>query len=511
MKKIILRIVTVFGCVSCYAAGTNEIGGMVEVTLSFDNRIGIVGKEIYGGFVEHLGRNVYGGVYDPSDKTADEDGFRRDVIAEMKALRTSVFRYPGGCFTDLWRWEDGIGPRDRRPVRIDPFWKQLEDNSFGLDEFMKWVAKVGAEPMITINLSTRGLPEAAQMWEYLRFPKGTTLSDQRRKNGREQPYPIRYWCLGNELHGHWEYGHREPERYGSDAREVAKFLKQVDPDAVTILSGSECNQKWNETVLDLAWKWTDYLSMHMGTYSPGKDFSRIADVFAENLERTFETIKRVNSRKPEKERKEMRISVDEYYIWDGVNGDDETEFTKGRHLLENDYTALDAVVLGDLHIALHNHADIVKFANIAQSVNAIAPIRTEKDGKLWHQSIYDPLRLASIYGCGQALGLKWSGNGAGDLRASAVWNEAQGELAVFVVDRDAVKAHDFRLSVPGDWQVALSVEISGGRAEKNGPGMERVRAKSVTDATFAGGALSMVLKPFSWRLVVLRKGAASRP
>ena len=477
---------------------------LIKANVDLEDRIGIVGKEFYGGFIEHLGRNVYGGIYDPTDKMADEDGFRRDVIAEMKTLRTSIFRYPGGCFTDLWRWEDGIGPRNERPVRIDPFWKQLEDNSFGLDEFMKWLAKVNAEPMITINLSTRGLPEAVQMWEYLRFPKGTTLSDQRRRNGCENPYPIRYWCLGNELYGHWEYGHREPERYGNDAREVAKFLKQTDPDAVTILSGSESNQKWNETVLDLAWKWTDYLSIHMGTYSKGKDFPRVADLFAGNLERTFETIKRVNARKPSNERKEMKISVDEYFIWDDVNGDDGTEFTKGRHLLENDYTILDAVVLGDLHITLHNHADAVKFANIAQSVNAIAPIRTEKDGKLWHQAIYDPLLWSSTYGRGVALRFKWFGNEAGDLRASAIWNDENARLAVFVVNRAEKEAHDFKMAVSGNWLVEASKEVSGERMAKNGPDAEPVRARDTRDASFASGSLSVPMKPCSWRMVMLK-------
>ena len=361
-----------------------ETPKVVSASVDLTNRIGTVGKELYGGFIEHLGRNVYGGVYDPGDPQADEDGFRRDVIREMKELKTPIFRYPGGCFTDFWCWEDGIGPRENRPVRIDPYWKQLEDNSFGLDEFMKWIAKVGAEPMITFNLSNRGLIEAERMWEYLRFPKGTTLSEMRRKNGRDKPYDIRYWCLGNELHGSWEYGNRSPERYGEDAREVAKFLKGVDRGAVVVLCGGEWSQRWNETVLGLAWNYIDMLSIHQGTRMGRPTYNCAGDVLSKNIENTVATIERVNARQPKAARKHVRLAIDEYFLWDFDMGDAKTAYQKGRHILEPDYTLRDAVVMADLHITMHNHARDIGYAGIAQSVNTLAhharPAERERAG-----------------------------------------------------------------------------------------------------------------------------------
>lgn len=481
-----------------------ETPKVVAASVDLTNRIGTVGKELYGGFIEHLGRNVYGGVYDPDDPQADEDGFRRDVIREMKELKTPIFRYPGGCFTDFWRWEDGIGPREKRPVRIDPYWKQLDDNSFGLDEFMKWIGKVGAEPMITFNLSNRGLLEAERMWEYLRFPKGTTLSEMRRKYGRDKPYDIRYWCLGNEIYGSWEMGNRDAASYGRDAREVAKFLKHVDKDAIVVLCGCEWDQRWNETVLSMAWKYTDLLSIHMGTWQQKKGYDRSGDILDRNLEATAETIRRLNSKKPEKERRNVKISIDEYFLWNGVCGAPGTEYTKGRHILEPDYTILDSVVMGDLHITMHNHADMVAYAGIAQSVNAIAPIRTEKNGRLWHQTIYDPLRLVATCGIGEVLRLKWSGNEVGDVRASAILRK-DGSLAVFVVNRSLTAAHDFVLSLPGAWKIAESKEQSGPQNVANALDREVIRARDVTDAAFADGKLSMPLKACSWRMIVLEK------
>lgn len=477
-------------------------GAQAHASLDVNNRIGMVDGALYGGFIEHLGRNVYGGVYDPSDVQADEDGFRRDVIAEMKALSTPIFRYPGGCFTDFWCWEDGIGPREKRPVRIDPYWKQLEDNSFGLDEFMKWVGKVGAEPMMTFNLSNRGLVEAERMWEYLRFPGGTTLSERRRANGRDKPYAIRYWCLGNEIHGGWEYGHRSAERYGEDAREVAKFLKNVDKDAVVILCGSERDQKWNETVLGLAWKYTDLLSIHQGS---GLACTNASDILTKHIEATVATIARVNAKRPVSERKHVRLAIDEYFLWDGHKGDPKTEYQKGRRILEPDYTLRDAVVMADLHIALHNHARDVAYAGIAQSVNVLAPIRTEKGGRLWHQTIYDPLRLVSKWGRGEALALQWRGDGSEDVRASAIYREKEGEVAIFTVNRSTNEPQELAVALDGDWKIGESYELSGEEKARNALGDERIRAREAHDVRIGGRELSVVLKPCSWRMIVLRR------
>ena len=492
--------------VACAPVGENQKTlTRTCVALSTKDRIGTVSETLYGGFVEHLGRNVYGGVYDPKDPQADGDGFRCDVIAAMKDLGTPIFRYPGGCFTDFWCWEDGIGPREKRPVRIDPYWKQLEDNSFGLDEFMKWIGKVGAKPMLTINLSTRGLLEAARMWEYLRFPGGTTLSDQRRANGQDKPYDIRYWCLGNELYGAWEFGHRRPERYGEDAREVAKFIKSVDRGAVVILCGSEVSQEWNEKVLEMAWKYVDMLSIHQGTRMGRPNYNYAGDVLSRNIEAAAATVARVNARQPESSRKHVTLSIDEYFLWDWNMGDAQTAYQKGRHILEPDYTLRDAVVMADLHIAMHNHARDIGYAGIAQSVNAIAPVRTEKDGRLWRQTIYDPLRLVTKWGRGEALKVQWPAGRPKAVRASAIYREKEGELVLFVVNRSSDETHELAVSLDGRWAVGESQELSGDETAKNAWGDERVRTHPAGDVKVGDGEISVVLKPCSWRMIVLKR------
>jgi len=343
------------------------------------------------------------------------------------------------------------------------------------------------------------------MWEYLRFPGGTTLSEQRRANGRDKPYDIRYWCLGNELYGSWEYGNRSPERYGEDAREVAKFLKNVDTNAVVILCGCEWDQKWNETVLGLAWKYTDMLSIHQGTWTYSKTYAYAGDSLSKNIETTVKTIERVNAKQPEAQRKRIKLSIDEYFLWDGNMGDPKTVYQKGRHILDPDYTLRDAVVMADLHIAMHNHAHDIGYAGIAQSVNTLAPVRTEKDGRLWRQTIYDPLRLVSKWGRGTALKLHWPADRTKELRASAIYREKEGEMVLFIVNRSSDETHELDVNLNGVWKVGESQELSGEEKAKNALGDERIRAHEAKDVRIAGNTMSVELKPCSWRMIVLRK------
>lgn len=476
--------------------------GTVRATIDDAKAIGEVSPLIYGGFIEHLGRNVYGGVYDPEDPTADEDGFRKDVIAAMKELAVPCFRYPGGCFTDLWRWEEGVGPRAERPVRLDPAWRQKETNEFGLDEFMKWLGKVGADPILCLNLSTQGAAEAQRLWEYCNFPGGTTMSDRRRKNGREKPYGVRYWCLGNEIWGPWEIGHRPADRYGVDAREAAKAIKTFDAEAKTILSGSD-GPDWNETALSIAWEYVDYLSIHqMFNRKRMLPFVRCADRLTRSIKRAAATCEKVRLAK--KSEKRVPLAVDEYIFWDGDRryraGED---WTKGRHCLEQDYNLRDAVVMGDVMTVFHNHADVVKIACIAQSVNALAPVRTEKGGVLWRQTTFDPIRYASAYGRGTALRLKTEGNEADDVHASVV-RRADGSLAVFLVNRGE-KEHDFSLVAPGKWRVAESREIAGDPEAVNSPSAQPVRARPTDDVAVGKDGFSVSLKPCSWLFVLLAR------
>jgi alpha-N-arabinofuranosidase len=160
-----------------------------------------VSRRTFGTFVEHMGRCVYTGIYEPDHATADEDGFRKDVLELTRELGVSLVRYPGGNFVSGYRWEDGVGPREQRPRRLELAWHSVETNQFGLDEFVRWCAKAGVQPMMAINLGTRGVQEALDLQEYTNHPGGTALSDLRAEHGARAPYGIKLWCLGNELEG----------------------------------------------------------------------------------------------------------------------------------------------------------------------------------------------------------------------------------------------------------------------------------------------------------------------
>ncbi len=402
----------------------------LNLRLDFQNPIGTATKMLYGGLVEHLGRCVYGGVYDPADPQADEEGFRKDVMATMRELKIAVARYPGGCFTDLWCWEDGVGPH--RKARLDPAWKQLEPNTFGLHEFVHWCRKCEIEPMVTLNLSLRDALDAARLVEYCNFPGGTELSEQRKANGDSNPFGIKYFCLGNELYAPWEFGQCPPETYAVRARECAKVIKAISPDAKCLLCGCGYDNDWNRKVLEICYDHVDALSLHFGFGSndPDEAFYHTLYVHEKTLRECADIIEAI--RQSRKSERRVGIAIDEWIIW---NGDDKAKgslpYTVGMHLLEEDYSIREVLLCGAfLSRFLHGHCDCVDLACVAQLVNVIAPVRTAPGGVLWRQGNFYPMAYAARYGCGKSLRLS---DLPQDLQASAILAE-NGELAVFVTN-----------------------------------------------------------------------------
>ena len=229
--------------------------------------IGEIDRRLYGSFLEHLGRAIYGGIYAPGHPTADAQGFRRDVLALVRQLDIPLVRYPGGNFVSGYRWEDGTGPRDQRPRRPELAWSAIEPNTIGIDEFQAWAKLAGAEIMMAVNLGTRGVEDAKNLVEYCNFPGGTYYSDRRRENGFDRPFDIRCWCLGNEMDGPWQIGHKTAEEYGRLAAEAGKAMKWVDPSIELVACGSSNADMptfldWEETVLNHTYDVVDYLSLH---------------------------------------------------------------------------------------------------------------------------------------------------------------------------------------------------------------------------------------------------------
>jgi alpha-L-arabinofuranosidase len=236
-----------------------------------DRKIGAIDPNIYGSFLESPKR----GLYEPGSNLADENGFRKDLIDLLKTLKVPVVRWPGGNFVSGYNWEDGIGPKDKRPAKLDLAWNRIETNEMGTDEYVKFCKLIGTENYICINAGTGTIDDARHWIEYCNYPKGTYYSDLRRKYGNEEPFKVKYWALGNETDGPWQMGHKSKEDYVKFAKETAKVMRLVDKNIKLIASGSsnyplvtaDYDPKngwidWNDYILDNLVGDIDYISIH---------------------------------------------------------------------------------------------------------------------------------------------------------------------------------------------------------------------------------------------------------
>ncbi|MGB1890415.1 MAG: alpha-N-arabinofuranosidase [Candidatus Latescibacterota bacterium] len=423
-----------------------------RAVLARELAIDAIDDRLYGSFIEHLGRAIYGGLYEPGHPTADGQGFRGDVLDHVRALNTPIVRYPGGNFVSGYRWEDGVGPLEARPRRLDLAWKSLEPNAFGTDEFVRWCRKAGTEPMMAINLGTRGVDAARSLVEYCNHPSGTQYSDWRVENGCVEPHNIKVWCLGNEMDGDWQIGHKTALEYGRLAEEAAKVMRWVDPTIELVACGSSSRTmstfpQWEATVLEHTYAHVDYISLH--TYYGNRDGNTAhflaqsigMDAFIEEVVATCDFI-----RAKKRHKKRMMLSFDEWNVWFHSNQADRQQqpWQEAPPLLEDLYTVEDALVVGCMLISLIKHCDRVRIGCLAQLVNVIAPIFTATGGGIVKQTTYFPFMHASRYGRGTALDMKVDSSSYEDpvfdavpyVEAVGVLSEDRGELAVFAVNRN---------------------------------------------------------------------------
>ncbi|MFC5404852.1 alpha-N-arabinofuranosidase [Cohnella soli] len=425
--------------------------------------IGAIDPRLYGSFIEHVGRAVYGGIYEPGHPDADEQGFRKDVTALIKELSVPIVRYPGGNFVSGYNWEDGVGPVAERKRRLDLAWAAVETNEVGTNEFAAWANKIGAEVMMAVNLGTRGPAEARDLIEYCNHPKGTYWSDLRRSHGYEAPHNFKVWCLGNEMDGTWQIGHKTADEYGRTAVETAKLMKWVDPTIELVACGSSSRgmptfAEWEATVLDHTYEHVDYISLH--TYY-GNRSNDTANFLAKSLDMddyihsVIATCDYMKAKKRSK--KQMMLSFDEWNVWyHSAAADKQLErWTIAPAQIEDIYTMEDALLVGCMIISMLKRADRVKIGCLAQLVNVIAPIMTANNGASWRQTIFYPYMHASIYGRGVSLkpvirSPKYDSKEYTDvptLESAIVFNEESETLTIFAVNRDLADDLDVEVDV----------------------------------------------------------------
>jgi alpha-N-arabinofuranosidase len=495
-----------------------------SATIDPEFRVGTIDRRLFGSFVEHLGRCVYGGIYEPGSTYADADGYRTDVLELIRELGTTIVRYPGGNFVSGYRWEDGVGPVSARPTRLDLAWRTIESNQFGLHEFIKWAALAGVQPMMAVNLGTRGIQESCDLLEYANHPGGSALSDLRSKHGGRDPFAIKLWCLGNEMDGPWQVGHKDADAYGALAAETAKAMRQIDPTIELVVCGSSNERmptfgSWEATVLDHAFEHVDYVSLH-SYYEPrrGDLSSFLASGYAMDqfIRGVAATADHVAAKK--KSRKRLRLSFDEWNVWyeERFVGHTQLELAKAPRLLEDEFSGLDAVVVGSLLMTLLRHADRIGVACLAQLVNVIAPIRAEPDTPAWRQTIFHPLALTARYARGSALDTRSKSPllatvEHGDVPAVDVIGtieDESGELTVLAVNRHLTEATELSVTVRALPDVRVVEHLALGGTHQLTLPNTAVRPDAVTarpdgDARIVDGTLCAHLQPASWNLVRL--------
>jgi len=387
MKSTVLLSALFYACAAVAQQPT------ARIKIDTDRVVGEVHPHVFGNFAEHLGRVIYGGIFDEGSPLSDENGFRKDVMKAVQGLGVTILRWPGGNFVSGYNWRDGIGPRDLRPKRPDYAWGGVESNRFGTDEFLLYCERVGVEPFIVINAGTGTVDEARYWVEYVNGDRDTYWANQRRKNGRQKPWGVKYWGLGNELDGPWQLGHKNAEDYAKFALEAAKGMRWMDPSIKLIAAGSSNFRPgadwigWNRTVLDKLKEHIDYISLHTYIRNDDNNFERFLGASAQDIDHYIQVVKgqiraaqsgMVNPRA-------IYIAYDEWNVWYRVRGPG-----AGLKGLEEIYNYEDALAMAVFLNAFLRNADIVKMANLAQLVNGIAPIFTNKEG-LFLQTIYFPI------------------------------------------------------------------------------------------------------------------------
>lgn len=482
-----------------------------------------IDPRIYSGFIEHLGRAIYGGIYDPGQQSADPSGFRRDVADALRSLEMPLVRYPGGNFVSSYVWEDGVGPRDERPVRLDLAWRSIEPNLVGTNEFMDWLGLIGSRPMLAVNLGTRGIEDACNLLEYCNHPSGTKWSDLRRVHGYPEPHAVPIWCLGNEMDGPWQIGQKTAVEYGSLANETAKAMRLIDPGIELVACGSsgprmESFPAWEETVLDLTYDRVDYISLHIYL----RNEAGIQDLVVQSIEMDQQIrtviaacdLAKARRRSP----RTMMLSYDEWNVWYHAAERDrellhEHPWQVAPPFTEESYTVADAVAVGSMLLTLLRHSDRIRIACLAQIVNALAPLMTETGGRMWKQTTWYPFLHATKFGRGSVVYsveespmIDTPRYGPQPAVESIVTREPEtGMVTLFAINRSVEESIPFEAQLWSGKRLRLTetyrLHDDDSEAVNSADQPDRVRPLPIEGAELDGTRLSVALPPLSWNVL----------
>jgi alpha-N-arabinofuranosidase len=488
-----------------------------KVTLDTERTVAAISPHLFGGFAEHMGRCVYGGLYDPGSSQADERGFRRDVQEALREMRISILRYPGGNMLSGYDWRDGVGPKEQRPRRRELAWQSIETNQFGTNEFIEYCRATGIEPMLGVNLGTGTIADASALVEYCNAPAGTKYSDMRVAHGYAEPHNVTYWCVGNEMDGPWQIGHLEAVEYGRKARETAKMMRWQDPSVKLVVCGSSNPHmptfpEWDRIVLEHCWEQVDYLALHdyaTNWQDDSTSYLALAAQFENYLDTTSGLMRYVKSKLRSKH--DVYLSWDEWNVWykdrSGRGG-----WQEGPPLSEEVYNLEDALVVAQWLNVFLRRCDVLKIACLAQVVNTISPL-TVKGDQLLKQPTFYPFVMVSNNAAGNALQPLVSSpqhdtkefGSQPLLDVSASYDEESGRGAVFIVNRSQTDA----VTTTIGWQglaptragEVLQLSGSDAKAINTFEAPNTITPKQVEGVKLDGGKLTLKLPPLSFTVV----------
>jgi alpha-N-arabinofuranosidase len=508
------------------AAQSASTDSSTAARIYIDSRrtIGPLDRNMFGSFLEHLGRAIYEGIYDPGSPLSDSNGFRKDVLDEVRQLAVPIIRYPGGNFVSGYNWLDGVGPKKDRPRILDKAWNTLDTNQFGTNEFMAWSKIVGSRPLMGLNLGTGTAERAAALVEYCNIEKGTKWSDLRRSHGIDQPYKVEHWCLGNEMDGPWQIGHMTATEYGLKAQDAARQMHAVDPSLKLIACGSSgpgmpTYLEWDREVLEQCYEYVDALSLHRyigNTKSEtGEDSAKFVAMNLSMEQQIAETLAVCDLvRGHKRSKKKLWLSFDEWNVWyrardaEAMNG----HVHEAPHLLEEVYDLEDALLVGGILNTLMRNADRIKIACLAQLVNVIAPIVTNSKGLL-RQTIFYPYSWALQWAHGNVLQVQvesptYDVSEMGQvpyLDVTGTLNPEDGKTSLFILNRDLAKAHTVEINwqdrTPG--KVLNSMVLTGNdlKAFNSFEAPQRVAPQATDKISTSGSRTKFEAPPRSYTVI----------